>query len=269
MRAIFSADIQFGMINISVKLFSTHKDNSIKFNFLCPEGHKIVYKRYCPICQKEVSNNELKKGYYVSKSIGYVVFTQEEIKAIQKASEKIIKVIGFTDNANIDELMLDKTYYLLPEENYEKPYFFLKEILSLTNKSAIAKICMRNKERLCLIKSYKKGLVLITLHNIEDFVDFDALMELKMKNEKLEEIRKEEIELGKKLVEMFNTNFNEAVNNFKDTFRETFKELVKQKLEGKEIHIVVNENKNVAEDLVEQLKKSIELMKDKKEIVER
>lgn len=62
-------------------------------------------------------------------------------------------------------------------------------------------------------------------------------------------------------------NFNEAVNNFRDTFRETFKELVKQKLEGKEIRIVVNENKDIANDLVEQLKKSIELMKDKKEMV--
>jgi len=261
-RAIFSGNIQFGMLNIAVKLFSSHKENSIRFSFLCPEGHKIIYKKFCPICNREIKNEELLKGFYVSKHTGFVIFKQEEIKAIESQSEKVIKIIGFVDNSNIDELTLDKTYYLMPQEAFEKPYFFLKEVLSLTNKSAIGKITMRNKEKLCLIKSYKKGLILITLYAKEDIVDFEEIL----RNVKQEEISNEEIELGKQLIKLSEVDFVNVVNNYEDGFRKMFKELVKKKLEGQEIKINV-ENKVVEiKSLVEQLKESIK-QKEKKEMV--
>jgi len=87
---------------------------------------------------------------------------------------------------------------------------------------------------------------------------------MRTQNVKVEEIRKEEIELGRRLVETLEMNLNEAVDSFRDSFKDKFEEIVKQKLEGKEIKISAEENKNVAKDLIEQLKQSIELMKEKK-----
>ena len=248
------------MISIGVKLFTAQKNNSITFNLLCPNGHKVEYKRYCPICQKEITFKDLRKGYYLSKSMGYVVFTQEEIKSIQQKTEKIIEVVGFTDDSNIDYLFLDKTYYILPQKAFEKPYFLFKELLSLTNKSAIAKITLRNKQKLCLIKSYRSGLTLTTLYNIDDVKNIDGLFtEQGIKTDV--EIKKEELDLGKQLVSLSKIDFYDTVKKFKDKFKELFEQILKQKLENKPISIKVEENITEMRDLLKALKKSIEQKK--------
>jgi len=262
MRAIFSGTLNFSMLSIGVKLFSAQKDNSIKFNFLCPYCHsKVAYKRVCEKCGKEIPYNQLLKGYYLSQTTGYVAFTKEEIKAIESETQKSIDIIGFSDE-NIDYLLLDKTYYLLPAKGSERPYFFFKELLSLTGKSAIAKITMRNKQKLCLIRPYRKVLTLTTLYNIDDIVDSDFV--LAEQNIKAEEVRKEELELGKQLVSLANLDFEKAVRDFKDNFRELFKELVMRKLNNQPIVIKNEKIEERMSEIVDVLKKMVEIEKKKK-----
>jgi DNA end-binding protein Ku len=262
MRAIYSGTLRFNLISIGIKLYPSVSENEVRFNFLCENGHKIVYKRYCPVCNKEVDYNNLKKGYYLGKSKGYVVFDKEEIEQLESERNKVIEILGFTDVNNIDYIYFDKTYYVMPQEDYEEPYFLIKELLCLTNKSAIGKITLRNKEKLCLINSYRNGLTLTTLFSKEDIRDINLLMrELKVS---VKPLNKEMLEIGKILVEKGKIDFSSTVENYKDGFREMFKQALKQKLENKPISINVEEKVEEAKNLMEALIKSVEMVEKKR-----
>lgn len=258
-RAIFSGVLNFGLVNVGVKLFTAQKDSSPSFNNLCPEGHKLVYKRWCPVCNREVSYDEIKKGFHLGKNAGYVIFDKNELEALKKQSSKLIEVIGFVDDNEINPIIFEKFYYLLPSSDvYLKQYSLLVVLLKLTHKSALAKITMRNRERLCLIKPYEKGLVLVTLHSKDDIVDFDKLMF--EQNVKEAELSEEEIKLGKKLIEAMKVDFKKVFEEFRDTFKEKVVKLIKERVEGRVITIE-KEPSIEAKSLQEALIQSIQVVK--------
>ncbi len=61
-RSMWAGSISFGLVNIPVKVYLATEDRNFSFNQLCPNDHRIQYKRWCPVENKEVGYNEIKKG---------------------------------------------------------------------------------------------------------------------------------------------------------------------------------------------------------------
>jgi DNA end-binding protein Ku len=257
MRAVYTGNINFGMVSIPIKLFPTTKPYDIKFNFLCPNCHsKIKEKRFCDNCNIEIPYSELKKGFYLSKSQGYVVFDKEEIEKLKVRSNKIIDLIKFVNLEEIDNLFVEKSYYIIPEEKGIKAYSILKEVLTLTNKVGIGKITLRNREKYCFIRSYKNGLVLTIIYYPEEIYNIDEI--LYEQNIKLLPISKEELDFNKEIIEKLTSKFD--TSEIKDTFRELIISRIKEKANFKDQTERVKE----AKDLINQLTKSIETTQIKK-----
>jgi hypothetical protein len=82
-RAIWKGSISFGLVNIPIQVFSaTHKEDYTSFNQLCENGHKIKYKKWCPVEEREVQWSEIKKGCEVTKK-HYVVIDKEDIDKVK------------------------------------------------------------------------------------------------------------------------------------------------------------------------------------------
>ena len=82
-RAIWKENISFGLVNIPIQVFSAEqKEDYTSFNQLCEKGHKIRYKKWCPVEEKEVQWSEIKKGYEITKN-NHVVLDKEEIDKIK------------------------------------------------------------------------------------------------------------------------------------------------------------------------------------------
>lgn len=64
------------------------------FNQLCPNGHRIQYKKWCPIEDKEVSYSEIKKGYEVTKD-NYVVVEKGDLDKIKLKTTNTIDIREF------------------------------------------------------------------------------------------------------------------------------------------------------------------------------
>jgi len=252
MRAVYSGNINFGMSSIPIKLFPTTKPYDIKFNFLCPYCHsKIKEKRFCDNCNTEIPYKDLKKGFYLSKSQGYVVFDKEEIEKLKPKSSKIIDLIKFVNTEEIDNLFVEKSYYIIPEEKGIKAYSILKEVLTLTNKVGIGKITLRNREKYCFIRSYKNGLVLTIIYYPEEIYNIDNV--LYEQNIKLLPVSKEEIDFNKEIIEKLTSKFDTI--EIKDTFRELIISKIKEKANFNQDQ---NERVKEAKDLINQLTKSVE-----------
>jgi DNA end-binding protein Ku len=112
--SMWKGNISFGLVNIPVKLYTaidTSKD--ISFNPLDSKGHRIQYKKWCPVEEREVQYSEIKKGYELAKD-KYVVIEKQEFEKIAIESTRTINIKEFIDEWELDPLFVEKSYYIAP-----------------------------------------------------------------------------------------------------------------------------------------------------------
>lgn len=262
-RAIFRGSISFGLVSIPIKIYTATEPREIQFHNLCPVCHTpLQYKRWCPHCKKEVEWKDIVKGYKLTKE-KWIVLEKEELEKIKLPTTKTIDIKEFIDVSQIDPIYFEKAYYLVPDEGGEKAYSLFVEALRLSNKAAVGKVVMRDKEYLVVLRAYKKGLAMHILYYLGEVRDINELSELK----NLVVVSKEELELAKVLIgKLTRKEFN--IEDFKDRYTEAVKKLIKSKAEGKEFKIEEEKPAAEAKSLMEALKASVETVKKKKKIKE-
>src|SRR5207245_313468 len=129
----------------------------------------------CPVCNEVIERGALVKGYEFQKE-QYVRFTDEELKSLEGEASKVIDIAEFVPLPKVDPIYFEKTYYLGPDKGGEKPYRLLTEAMAKANRVAIAKLVMRGKENLVLIRPAQEGLMLHLMYfsdEIRNFGDID------------------------------------------------------------------------------------------------
>ena len=253
-RSIWNGAITFGLITIPVRLYGAIEEKDISFNQLHEKDNgRIRYKRVCAECGEEVSYDEIVKGYEFEKD-QYVVFTPEELERIPSDSVKAIDIVNFVDLDKIDPVYFQRPYYVAPEPTGIKAYKLLEEALEETRKVGIAKITLRDKERLATVRVKDGMLVLETMHWPDEIrpADFEEL-------EKQPKIQPKERDMAKSLIENLSEDFNPE--EFVDEYRERLESAVQAKIEGKEVAVTPEKAPTQAMDLMEALKASVEATK--------
>src|SRR3979409_1899067 len=125
-RSIASLTISFGMVSIPVKLYSaTEASKAISFNLLHKACGSRLKQQY--LCVKEevvVPREDMVKGYEFSKD-QYVMFTPEELKAMEEVGTHSAEITEFVPLKTVDPVYFDKAYYLGPDKGGAKPYALL------------------------------------------------------------------------------------------------------------------------------------------------
>ncbi|MCD6370969.1 MAG: Ku protein [Thermoplasmata archaeon] len=251
MRALWKGSISFGLVNIPVKIYSTAESRGVKFRQLCSKCNTpIKMKKYCPN-HGDLDNSEVVLGYEIEKG-KFVIVEEEEIKRYIPKKTDEIKIVEFVDRDSIDEILRDKVYYVIPESGGVDAYFLLQYVLDITNKAAIGKFVMRNKEYIGAIIPYRSALILETLHYKDEVRDLDAFEILKSPPE----LGDEEIELAKVLINKLYRDFK--IDEFKDEYTEKLIEAIKAKARGELMEVKIEEKKTEKKNLIELLKASVE-----------
>src|ERR671919_1203878 len=269
---IWTGSISFGLVNVPVRLYTTidtSKDYS--FNQLDKDGHRIQYKKWCPVEEREVAYSEIKKGYEISKD-QYVIIEKQDLEKIAVESTQTINIKEFIDEHELDPLFLEKSYYIAPDTTnnrrrkkskgnstpavQDKAYSLLVKVLLDTKKAAIGKVVLRGeKEHLVAIRAYQRGLVLHTLHYLTEIRPLEAITEIS--ETKVPVIDEKENSLGKLLVENL-TSKDFDISRYEDEYTEQLEELINAKAKGKE-HLIKQTTKAQKEtqDLIAALKASL------------
>ncbi len=257
MRASWKGTISFGLVTIPIKVYSAQRDRSVSFTLL----HKdcmtpIKYKKWCPKCNREVSSDEIVKGYEIAKG-EYVVLTDEDLEKIPLKTVKSVQILGFVRKEEVDNpLLFRKVYYIVPDKGGEKAYTLLREALKAEGRVAVAKVAIRGKEYLALVYPLNRILGLVLLYYADEIVPEEELPAFAEG-----EVTPEELELARELIRMLEKPF--VHEEYKDEYREALEKLIKQKLEGKEIVIPETKPEEVKE-LVEALKATVAEIRKKK-----
>src|SRR5258706_887311 len=160
-RAIASLTVSFGLVSIPVKLFSaTEASHAISFNLLHKADGSRLKQQY--VCAKEavvVPREDMAKGYEFAKD-QYVMFTPDELKALEEAGTHSAEISEFVPIASIDPVYFDKAYYLAPDKGGAKPYALLTSALRESRRCAIGRWAARGKQYIVMIRPVAEGLVM-------------------------------------------------------------------------------------------------------------
>jgi DNA end-binding protein Ku len=258
---MWKGSISFGLVNIPVKMFAATEDKDIKFRYLHKEcSTPIKYKKICPTCNREVNDDEIVRGYEYEPE-HFVILNEEDFSSVKSAvNSKSIDIIDFVKLSDIDPVFFDKSYYLSPQETGSKAYNLLRKSLEETNKIAVSKMTIRNKQSLAVVRVYKGVLVLETIF-YPDEVRGTNLLEGLPENV---DVDKKELDIAKQLIDSLTAEFNPE--SYKDEYREAMKTLIEEKIQGKEVKVAPKENKENVIDLMEALKLSLNEVKKEEKV---
>jgi len=228
-RPISAGIISFGLVSISVRLFTATSPKSVSFHLLHnKDKSRIQQKIYCPVDDKIIERDELVRGFEIEKG-RYVTFTDEELKALEAQGDHTIEISEFIPLSEVDPIYFENGYYLGCETGSAKAYRLLTDAMEQASRVALASYTMRGKEHVVLIRPYGKGLMLHTMYYADEIRSADEV------DRGLNaEAKPAELDLAKRLIaDLTQKKFDST--KYHDRYRERVIEAAQRKLEGQEV----------------------------------
>lgn len=227
MRALWTGSLNFGLINIPVKLHGvTQERGGIELDMLHRSDlMPIRYVRVCTEEGEEVPLKDIVKGYEYREG-AYVTLEEEDFERANLQATKSIDIHEFTDESAIDPLYYDKPYVLLPMTGGERSYAVLRGALERTGKVGIATFVLRGRGRIGFIKAHGGGLILERLRykdEVRDPSTFDLPAVV---------VGREEADIAAAFVQMLSRPFR--IEEYRDTYTEELRKVIDEKVRGRQ-----------------------------------
>jgi len=252
LRPLRNATISFGLVSIPVRFYTATKSEDIHFNLLHEScGTRVNRKWWCPYHEKIVSQDELIRGYEVSKK-KYVTFTDEEIEALETDNNKALDIVEFVDLQQIDPVFFEKAYFLGPAPGGGKTYNLLATAMRKENKVGVAHWVSAGKDHLVVVRPFQQGLILHTMYYADEVRDFDAIDIEKAP------AREKEVQMAEMLIDQLTEKKFDPLQ-FEDEYRDRLMQRIKAKAQGKAIAAPEREEEKGGEvvDIMEALRRSL------------
>jgi DNA end-binding protein Ku len=256
MRAIWKGAVSFGLVSIGVRVYSATEEKDIRFHQVHREdGGRIRYKRTCQVCGEEVTYDDIAKGYDIGGG-EMVILTDEDFADLPLSTSHAIDVLEFVPAEQVDPILYNKAYFLEPEGTATKPYVLLRDALADSERVAIVKVALRQREQLATLR-VREGVLLLNTMLWPDEIrtpDFGFL------DEDLK-VRPPELAMASSLIDSMAGEFEPDA--FTDDYRAALQEVIDAKVEGREVvqPEEVEEAPAAAVDLMAALKASVERAK--------
>jgi len=251
-RPTWKGYLKVSLVTIPVKVFpATESAATLSFNQLHAECQtRIQQKRWCPHCEREVSNTELAKGYEFEKG-RYVVVSEEDIEKVRVESTRVIDLSQFTDDTSIDPIYVDRAYYLAPDGPMAASAFAVMRE-GMAGKAGIGKVALYGREYLVAVRPQKKGLVMYTLHHDAEIRSIDQVEEL---NSVPSKVKPEEMKLAKQVIATFDAELN--LKDYQDEYKAGLRKIIDAKIAGEEVVAPEIQEPPKVVDLMEALRRSL------------
>ncbi len=252
-RPTWKGFLKVSLVNIAVKVFpATESAATLSFNQLHGECQtKIQQKKWCPHCEREVTSSELVKGYEFEKG-RWVVVSEEDIQKVRVESTRVINLVQFADDSEIDPIYVDRAYYLAPDGPMAAEAFAVMRE-GMAGKAGIGKVALYGREYLVAIRPQKKGLVMYTLHHDAEIRSIDTIEEL---NSVPSKVKPEEMKLAKQVIATFDAELN--LKDYKDEYTEGLRQIIDAKIAGEEFVAPEVQEPAKVVDLMEALRRSLD-----------
>jgi len=260
-RPLGSATIAFGLVSIPVKLYSAAESAAaVRFNQIDRrDGSRVKQQLVSAKSGELVPKEEIVKGYEFSKG-QYVLFTPDELKALEVSATYMIDIDEFVPDGSVDRIYFDKAYYLGPDKGGARAYHLLAAALKDTGRIGIGRYASRGRQHLVMVRPKENGLMLEQLHYADEIRAFG---EVPLEDV---EVKPAELELAKQLIGQGTAEQFDA-SKYHDDVRRQILALIERKVEGEDISIAPTERpEHKVIDIMEALKASLNAADKRKSV---
>ena len=220
--------ISFGLVSIPVKLYSAVSRKQVRFHQVDTRtGARVRQKRVSAADGTEVAWDDIAKGYEQSNG-EYVVLTDSDLAGLDVKATKTIDIEQFVDLSEIDPIVYDTAYNVVPDPSTPKPYALLLEAMENSGKVAVARFVMRTKEHIAALRPLDGRLVLSTMvfaDEVNDPAEHEALEAVSEV-----EVSAKERKVAEALIDSLTEPFDPA--EYTDTYREKVLDLIEARAGG-------------------------------------
>ena len=193
MNASYKTAIKFKDLYIPVKMLKVSHNNSIELNQLCKDSkERVRYIKFCPSCNKEIHNEDIVKGYRYEED-KYVILEQSDIDAITSDKNKMLYIEYFCKPKEISSLLIDKSYYLIPEMESEISYELLRKAMITNRVVAVTEIVLGTKQELVALFPDKHCIIATILFYENEINELPPIMKHKTDRRQLENLKQDVI----------------------------------------------------------------------------
>lgn len=229
-HTMWKGSISFGLVNIPIKLHAATEDKDISLRTLHKECHTpIKYEKVCPVCEKELGKDELVRAFEYTKG-KFIVLEEDELEAIKKENEdRAVEILDFVKIEEIDPIFFNRSYYMSPNESGTKAYSLLRKALQESKKVGIAKIMIRSKEQMAVIRVMENILLMETIHYPDE-----VRLTRDVPNIPAEDaVEKRELDTAILLIDQLTSTFDPS--KYTDEYRLALLDLIETKKSGEQI----------------------------------
>jgi DNA end-binding protein Ku len=252
-RANWKGYLRLSLVTCPIALFPATSDaEKISFNQINRKtGHRIKYVKVDAETGEDVENEDIIKGYKVDADT-YVTVDKDELDNIALESTRTIDIDQFVPKSEIDELYIARPYYIVPDGKVgHDAYAVIRETIKATNKVALGRLVLTNREHVIALEPRENGLMGLLLrypYEVRQPAEyFDGIQDVK--------ITKDMLDLAKHIVDQKSGHFQPE--QFEDRYESALVEMINQKQAGRPIPKVKRPEGGNVVDLMDALRKSI------------
>ena len=259
-RALWKGHLRLSLVTIPIRVYpATNPAATIHFNQLHRKCQtRIQYKKWCPHCEREVTNDEIVKGYEFQRG-RYVALEEDEIAKVRPESTRVINLQQFAAAAAVDPMLLEQPYYLAPDGKVAAESFAVMRE-ALRGQAAIGTVAFHGREHLVAIEPRDDVLVMFVLRHEDELRKSDEIAEL---DDVPTKVKAEEVALAKKVMGGFDSVID--FSKYHDTYEDALRKMIAAKIDGEEIIATPEAPQPKVVNLMDALRKSLdEVSKTKK-----
>lgn len=251
-RSLWRATVSFGLVSIPVKVYAAAEDREIHLRQLHRRCHSpIQYRKWCPVCQAAVGDEEVEWGYELAPG-RFVVVSQQEMEQLPGPEAHVVQILDFVAPGEVDPAYFERPYYLEPAEAAVRAYRLLVEAMQRSGRLAIARLAMRRRERLAALRPAAGVLTLLTMRWADELRPADRVVQMPAGGEPTERER----EMAVRLVEHLSAPFDPG--RYASQRRQAFAELLERKVAGQPPVAASRPQPTALTDLIEALQASLQ-----------
>lgn len=250
MRSIWSGSIEFGLVNIPVKLYSATEESELNFHLLDRKDNaNIRYRRVNEDTGKEVDWKNIVRAYQFDGK--KIILEDKDFDNASAKKSRVIEIDSFVLENEIDTIYYETPYYLEPAETGIHAYGVLREALRESKKVGIANFVLRKKEHLSILK-IKDNILVLNKIRFGQEIRNPSELDIPAKSN----IKPKELEMALLLIDQLTTKFD--IKKYKDTYAGQLMKIIKAKAKGTKITpFKMKIVPTPREDLTKQLEKSL------------
>lgn len=163
MRAAWRGVLVFGLVTFPVRLFPVVRGPGVRFRQVHrADSGRIRHRRVCEVCREEVALVDVARAVEVGGG-RLVAVEAEDLARVPVPTRGVIEVVQVARAAEVDPVVVGRAFHVEPEAAAVGSFVVLRDALERASRVAVARVAVRRRERVALVRPRGAGLVVQTV----------------------------------------------------------------------------------------------------------